>query len=310
MDSPQLAEAQPALPTKPYAKLRLAIVAAMALIIAGAIYWALNNRYITTDDAYVNAHVIHIASQVSGQVEQLPINNNDYLKKGSPLLTLDLRPFTLRIHQAEAELNMRKSDAIDAKLTQKRIADLTKEKAVAPQALDDVNARLDSTLAAVALAEAKLQESKLNYSYAQLIAPEDGWVTNFSLRPGDAVSANNSLFAFVVDNRYWIDANYLETQLHHIKPGQTATIKVDMYPGIIFHGVVDSISHGAGNAFSLLPPQNATGNWVKITQRVPVRVHVIDPDPKHPLRVGTSTTVTIDTDSEAESTTLANTTRG
>ena len=303
--SPITEPSPPGIVTKPHTKTNLAIIGTMLLVLGIALYWALNKRYVSTDDAYVNAHVIQIASQVSGQIAQLPIENNDYIKKDSPLLTLDLRPFKLKIEQAQAELSMRKSDAVDAQLSQTRVANLTKEKALAPQALDDANARLDSSLAAVALAEAKLQEAQLNYSYAHLVAPEDGWVTNFSLRTGDAVIANDSLFAFVADHYYWIDANYLETQVHQIKIGQTATIKVDMYPGIVFEGVVESISHGAGNAFSLLPPQNATGNWVKITQRVPVRIQVLDADPLHPLRIGTSATVTVDTHSTPQTVTHA-----
>ncbi|MDE2089643.1 MAG: HlyD family secretion protein, partial [Gammaproteobacteria bacterium] len=92
-----------------------------------------------------------------------------------------------------------------------------------------------------------------------------------------------------------VDANFKETDLQAIRPGQPAVIYVDMYPDHHFRGVVESISGGSGAAFSLLPPQNATGNWVKVTQRVPVRVRILDPSPSHPLRVGTSATVTVDT---------------
>ena len=91
----------------------------------------------------------------------------------------------------------------------------------------------------------------------------------------------------------WITANFKETQLKEIRPGQHAEIRSDIYPDHVFHGVVQSVSGGSGAAFSLLPPQNATGNWVKVTQRVPVRIKVEDPDPGHPLRIGTSTTVRV-----------------
>ncbi|MFX8652925.1 HlyD family secretion protein, partial [Acinetobacter baumannii] len=92
---------------------------------------------------------------------------------------------------------------------------------------------------------------------------------------------------------WWLDANFKETQLESLKPQQKAEIRVDMYPHHVFHGVVDSISRGSGTAFSLMPAQNATGNWVKVTQRVPVKIVVTDADPAFPLRIGTSGTVTI-----------------
>ena len=113
------------------------------------------------------------------------------------------------------------------------------------------------------------------------------------MRVGDNLQNNGGVFALVSDQEFWIDTNFKETQMQHIKDGQPATIVVDMYPSKEFAGVVESISPASGNAFSLLPPQNATGNWVKITQRVPVRVRVLKPDPNYPLRVGTSSTVTI-----------------
>jgi len=103
------------------------------------------------------------------------------------------------------------------------------------------------------------------------------------------------VFVLVCNNRYWVDANYKETQLENIRPGQPADILVDMYPHHHFHGVVENVSAAAGSVFSLLPPQNANGNWVKVIQRVPVRIKIDNPDPAFPLLVGTSTTVTIDT---------------
>jgi membrane fusion protein (multidrug efflux system) len=90
-----------------------------------------------------------------------------------------------------------------------------------------------------------------------------------------------------------VDANFKETELKDIRPGQKAIITSDVYPDHPFHGVVQSLSGGSGTAFSLLPPQNATGNWVKVTQRVPVRIRVEDPDPQHPLRIGTTASVKV-----------------
>ena len=118
-------------------------------------------------------------------------------------------------------------------------------------------------------------------------------MTNLSLVAGSNVMANAPIAALIVDNSFWVDANFKETQLAGLHPAQPDDIVVDMYPDKTFHGIVASISGGTGTALSLLPPQNATGNWVKVTQRVPVRVRITDADPEHPLRVGATAAVTI-----------------
>ena len=126
-----------------------------------------------------------------------------------------------------------------------------------------------------------------------MTAPTNGVIANLSLQPGNTVSPNVPLFVVISDQEFWVDANFKETQLKEIRVGQKATIESDVYPDHPFHGVVQSVSGGSGAAFSLLPPQNATGNWVKVTQRVPVRIRVEDPDPQHPLRIGTTATVKV-----------------
>jgi membrane fusion protein (multidrug efflux system) len=101
------------------------------------------------------------------------------------------------------------------------------------------------------------------------------------------------LFSIVANDAYWVDANFKETELQRVRAGQPATVTVDMYPKHPFEATVESVSAGSGAAFSLLPPQNATGNWVKVTQRVPVRVRIVHPDPAFPLRIGTTATVRV-----------------
>jgi membrane fusion protein (multidrug efflux system) len=132
-------------------------------------------------------------------------------------------------------------------------------------------------------------------------APTTGWVSNLNLRPGSVVQAGTPALAVVEDGNWWVDANFKETDLGRIKPGQQATIALDMYPGLTIDGIVESISPGSGATFSVLPPENATGNWVKVTQRFPVRVHITSaPNPDKPLRLGASATVTIDTTEPAQ----------
>jgi len=147
----------------------------------------------------------------------------------------------------------------------------------------------------VQLAEDNVAQAKLNLEYTTIVAPADGFLEKFALQPGQTVTAYQSLFSLIEDHSWWAMANMKETVLSRIHPGQNAMIHVDMYPSHPFHGVVSSISAGSGASFSLLPPENASGNWVKVVQRFPVRVRIPNPDPKYPLRIGASCTVSINT---------------
>lgn len=146
-------------------------------------------------------------------------------------------------------------------------------------------------------AAAALTKSTHDRVKTHATAPTDGTVSNVSLRPGATVQAGGPLFAIIESNKWWVNANFKETDLARIRLGQPATVRLDMYPAVTFDGVVESISAGSGATFSVLPPENATGNWVKVTQRFPVRIRISNPphDPTEPLRVGASATVTIDT---------------
>ena len=202
----------------------------------------------------------------------------------------------------------------------KRAEDLVARKFLSRQSADDALARVRTEHAALEAAQARLEhaevkahggvadspdvraaramlaQAKLDLSHTVVDAPDDGWVSNMTLAAGTIVSADNPLFALVRAHSFWIDANFKETELHGIRPGEKVDIAVDMYPGRAFHGVVQSLSQGTGTAFSLLPPQNATGNWVKVTQRVPVKVAIADYDPAYPLRIGATATVTVHVD--------------
>ncbi len=151
--------------------------------------------------------------------------------------------------------------------------------------------------AKIRIAAAALQRAELDMIHTRVIAPTDGWVANLSLRPGAYVEAGGSSLALIAADRWWINSNFKETDIERIRVGQPATITLDMYPGFEFSGTVRSLSAGSGAAFSLLPPENASGNWVKVTQRFPVRIEVDSPanDSPYPLRVGASATVRVDT---------------
>jgi membrane fusion protein (multidrug efflux system) len=146
----------------------------------------------------------------------------------------------------------------------------------------------------VRMQAARVATASLNQGYINVYASQDGVVTKVDqLQVGDYVNASQPLFS-LVSNHFWVNANFKENQLEHMRPGQAATIKLDAYPHLKFCAHITSISPGTGSSFSLLPAENATGNWVKVTQRVPVRLDFCQP-PDVPLAAGLSTTATVDT---------------
>lgn len=157
----------------------------------------------------------------------------------------------------------------------------------------------ETTKAQIDQAQAAVKEAQLNSDWTMITAPADGYVTNFALRTGDYVQAGDDLFPFVENETWWVEANFKETGVGRIRPGQSVTIRVDMYDGKEFKGTVESIGASSSASFSLLPAQNTTGNWVKVTQRIPVRIG-LDVDPVYPFRLGASTRVEIDAVEQAD----------
>jgi membrane fusion protein (multidrug efflux system) len=220
---------------------------------------------------------------------------------------------------AQAAVRQRQAAYDDASVNARRIEALVARGMMPAQAGDDAEAQLKEARATLdaaksdlkraieqrgelgrgnaqtRLALAKVAQARLDLSHTQIRAPIDGAIAELELRPGSTVDAGVTLFALVDEDRWWVDANFRETDLVRIKPGQPATVRIDMYPGVDFAGVVDSVSPASGAAFSLLPPENATGNWVKVTQRFPVKIVLRDIGPTRPLRIGASSTVSIDT---------------
>jgi membrane fusion protein (multidrug efflux system) len=157
-----------------------------------------------------------------------------------------------------------------------------------------MKARAASAEARVAQSRAALQQAELNLQYATVKAPIAGIVSRKTVEVGQIVQAGQPLLALIPLDNVWITANFKETQLTDMRPGQRATVKVDAYGGKEFKGHVDSIAAATGARFSLLPPENATGNYVKVVQRVPVKI-VLEPgqDPDHLLRPGMSVMPTV-----------------
>jgi membrane fusion protein, multidrug efflux system len=322
--------------------IKIIVIVLILAIIAAAVALYMHHRaqYPSTDDAYVQAHVVNIAPRVSGRVSKTLIHNNMAVKKGQLLFEIDATPFKITEKKAQSTLNNTlqivaalQSDVKSAKATlkenqaqlinatqnYKRIIKLVKKGSASKQQGDDVTSKLHVAQAAVTaanagieaaqeklgepgeknaqvqIAQAQLAQARLNLSYTKIKAPANGTVSNYSMRAGDELAAGQSYFALIESGDWWATANYKETDLSRIRVGQSANISVDMYPNHTFTGKVISLSRGSGTTFSLLPPENATGNWVKVTQRFPIRIAFTGTDTAHPLRMGASCTVTVNT---------------
>ncbi|MBB72086.1 MAG: hypothetical protein CMF50_06775 [Legionellales bacterium] len=227
------------------------------------------------------------------------------------------------VEVAKANIEKAKAQQIVNQKNYRRTSTLVAEGQASKASGDDAKGELDSANAAVVAAnnqlieaqqqlgdigdrnanirkaKAHLVDTHLNLSYTSIYAPADGYITNFETRVGSMITAQQGLFQLVEDDNWYLYANFKETQMKRIRDQQKATIKIDMYPDHRFTGTVNSISRGSGSAFSLLPPENATGNWVKVTQRFPIKVVFDQTDANYPLRVGASATVTVDTTSKS-----------
>lgn len=184
---------------------------------------------------------------------------------------------------------------------QQQLAEAKKAETTRARELEQARAALGSASAnerfahsLVKQAQTAVREAELNLSYCTLVAPIEGIVSRKAIEVGQRVQPGQPLMAVVPLHKVYIEANYKETQLTEVRVGQPAEIRADIYPGHVFRGKVESLSGGTGAAFSLLPPENATGNWVKVVQRLPVKIVLEKPPPLElPLRVGLSVEVSI-----------------
>jgi membrane fusion protein, multidrug efflux system len=199
-----------------------------------------------------------------------------------------------QVAEAEAGVLVAQSQLEHARAAEQQARASLQSARTAPQQVKQIRARADAAQAQVKQAKAALEQAELNLQYATVKAPVAGIVSRKSVEVGQVVQAGQPLMAIIPLDNVWITANFKETQLEHMRPGQKTVVEVDAYGGQTFSGHVDSIAAATGSRFSMLPPENATGNFVKVVQRVPVKI-VLDPgqDPDHKLRPGMSVVPTV-----------------
>src|SRR5437667_2475013 len=244
---------------------------AMVGIACGAFVMFHSFTHESTDDAFIDVHFVSVAPKIAGHVAAVHVDDNQLVKKGDVLVEIDPSDFQVALAQARANLAKDKATQIQAELNEKRALDLFNRKVISTQERDTNVATAESSRASVQADEAAVEQAELNLGHSKIKASIDGYVTKEAVATGDYVQVGQALMS-LVPPRVWVIANFKETQLRSMRPGQPVQIKVDAYPDHPLHGHIDSIQAGSGAAFSLLPPENATGNYVKVVQRVPVKI--------------------------------------
>ena len=280
--------------------MRVALLAAGPLaVLVGALWlYVFGARFVSTDDAYVKQDKIPISTDVSGRVVEVLVGDQAPVARGQLLFRLDEEPYRISLQRAEAQLAL-----VRMELETSRNLEIARQNAAASRDsggggfsnFDQYPNRPYTQHPRFLQAKALRDQAALDLSYTRIFAPATGVVANMSLRAGVYVQAGRPVFAVVATDPMWIEANFKETDLTHVRLGQFATLSVDAFSEHDIRAVVTGINPGTGSEFSLLPPQNASGNWVKVVQRVPVRLEPLEVGPETPLRAGMSVTVDIDT---------------
>ncbi len=281
------------------------IIVCFTAFIAAAVFYFNSLKYQSTDDAYIESDLIQIAPRVSGQIKAIYIEDNRKIKEGDLVAKIDDTDYKIRLEQAQAayEKALYSQKVAKAKLTAinseinlakkdlERYKNLYNAGAVSMQTLDSARTKYDNTKAKLLAAEedilsssndkvadanlrvlkAQRDQAALNLEYTNIKAPNSGTVTNRNVEKGKYVQTGQPLFAIVTD-KIWIEANFKENQIGNMKPGQDVIIKIDAYPDKKFKGKIDSIQKASGAKSSLFPPENAVGSFVKIVQRIPVKI--------------------------------------
>jgi len=348
-------------------RLRRIALIALPVVVAGALgFWLATRNRVSTDDAQVDGHLVAIASRVQGCVQDLKVQDNERVRRGQVLLTLDDQDFRAALDKARAELaeaqartsasgadtqaareslesarqaevavaeaNLaaRTADRAQARddlarmkplagrheisalsfdayrtkadvaeqeylAARKRLDAVRQEVKVRESGATSAQAREAAVAATVAKARATVKELELQVGYCTISAPTDGLVTRRTVEPGQIVQPGQSLMLLVPTDDLWVTANFKETQLRNVRSGQAADVEVDMN-GRTLAGKVDSIAGSTGARLSLFPPENAAGNFVKVVQRVPVKI-LLDPAAAEAarLRPGLNVTAVIHT---------------
>ena len=259
--------------------------AVMLLAIAAFGVWVWSSLgYITTDDARVKADIVTISTEAPGRIDALLKDEGDAVSAGEVMVELDKREIQIRIEQHKAAVDYARSQLLQAERGLSHAADARRR--------EIGEADLLAKKARVREAEAELRELEFRLGLMTLRSPVKGVVVKKNAHPGEFVQPGQPVFMVVDSSRYWVEANVDETQIRFVRPGSTATVRLDSYPGLQFDGEVTDVGGATTSEFSLFSPQKLTGVFIKSTQKLPVKIAVENADGI--LRVGILAVVRIE----------------
>jgi len=279
-------------------------------------YWTrVGSRYVSTDNAYTAAEVAIVTAQIEGPVAAVNVNDSDRVKRGDVLVVIDDTDAQLALRQAQADLARAQAQVASASADVERAGiDLQRRQALVASGsvsgdeltkvingASEARASLKAAHAAVELAQARVDKARVDLGRTVIRSPIDGVIARREVQLGQRVQPSTPLLSVVPVDEIYVNANFKEVQLKKVLPGQSVELVSDLYGHkVAFHGVIEGFNGGTGAAFALIPAQNATGNWIKVVQRLPVRIR-LNPDElaAHPLRVGLSMDAKVDLRSRA-----------
>lgn len=247
------------------------------VIFAAAVIVAYNVLFAgveSTDDAQVGGHVAVLSAKVPGLVTEVLIDENYKVRKGDVLVKIDQRDYINAREQLRSELASAEAMFAQSQKDFNRDKNLLKEKAIPPQEMEAAQSKFDDLKSRTEAIRSQFKQAELNLEFTEIKAPDDGTIGKKSVEPGMVVTLTQPLMAFVSNRTPWITANFKETQVRHMRVGDRAKISIDSIGEKEFEGVIESFSPATGSTFALIPPDNATGNFTKIVQRLPVRVRL------------------------------------
>ncbi len=262
-------------------KMIVMIGAGVALVIISTmsyIWFVYSSSHISTDNAYIEADLYPLNSHIMGYVKNVLVEENDVVKKGQPIIELDDSDLQIELEYKEAKY---KKAAIDLG----RLKSLHHDSVIS-------NSDLETAEAVATSMRADRDGTLLKMKFTKVVAPVDGVVSKQGVHSGQFVQPGQTLMTIVSQEKIWLRANFKETQVNKVARGMAVEATVDSYPHIVFNGKVESIYPSSGAAMSLIPPENATGNFTKIVQRFPVKIS-LERKPGYELRPGMSVVPTI-----------------